>query len=332
MASILDSDLFAFQFPGENDDETGDVDLPGQLCELQRFDSHINSEGDRIVLQVGARGQAHWDDDEEEHGRDAAMILTRRFNSARQLERVDLTVHSTHIIKAMQAVIKTYPGVDLHSRFVVMSGLPMCLFHYRNEFDVYNRTLGDPVSVRHVVFALRYMQHSLRQQLATFRNFVELRPSEQTLDFLNLWMVFRPGELVYGRNDGVEMISRLKSMKMACHCRRPHCSDHYWVLTVANVSFDGTDFGYVQEYLYIYPYDGYMRLDQLHVSPFEYHLRKREITEALNKRGNKLISLRGSHHLQYEGIVKMHRHNQVLHFATVQSIQVRHLSGQIRRC
>jgi hypothetical protein len=292
-------DPFNFTF-GSNEDN--DLNPPGPVCELKKFDSRYNSEGNRILLQVGARDED--DSDDEERAHDAALVLTRYFDKKRELNYTELEVRSPHIKKGLQRTIAEYPGIYFQSRFIVIRDQPKCIFHYRKELDAYIRTLQDPVAVRHLVFALRYMQHALRPQIATFRNLIESRSPEPSLDYQNLWMVFRPGDLVYHRgHDGVDLVSRLKSMDMPCTCRNPHCEDHYWLLTTTSVSFDGSNFGYVTGELHIHPYDGCMRLEQLFAFPFEYHSRKQEIAQTLEKRGERFISFRGSHHLQYDGTV-----------------------------
>lgn len=300
MTSTLDLDpLDPFNFTfGSN--EGDDLNPPGLVCELRKFDCRYNSEGDRILLQVGTRDEDDWNDEERAH--DAALVLTRYFDDERELDRTELEVRSPYIKKGLQRTIAEYPGIDFQSRFVVIRDQPKCIFHYRKELDAYIRTLQDPVAVRHLVFALRYMQHALRPQIATFRNLMESPSSEPSLDFPNLWMIFRPGDLVCHRSrDEIDIVSRFKSMNMPCTCHNPQCQDHFWNLTTASVSFDGSNFGYATNELHIHRYEGYMRPDQLFVFPLEYHSRKQEIAQDLKERGERFISFRGSHHLQYEG-------------------------------
>jgi hypothetical protein len=308
MEDILDQH-FSFPEPIELN-EHRDVDRPGLKCELRTYEARYNAKGERIALHVGSRRELNIP-----RGRDhdSALVLTRFYDKARELERTELEVQSPYIKAAMRHVIKKYPSINMDGKDLVIADLPKCLFHYRIELQSYRETINDQTAAEHVDFALRYMEQVLQNQIWNWFNFVDPYPfgigeKDQAnldvgLEFPDLWMAFRPGSLVYVKNDGTEKILRLKDMTR-CTCIKPHCLRKKWTIVGEQIIFDGDVFGYEDLYFYIYPYEGHIPFKNLRIFPLQYHPDKDHLMHEMKERGRKYVSLRDAVHQDYDGVAK----------------------------
>ncbi|KAF2193260.1 P-loop containing nucleoside triphosphate hydrolase protein [Zopfia rhizophila CBS 207.26] len=284
---------FEFTKEFQNPDDT-----EGLTCELKTYEARYNSQGERVNLQVGARRQLEKKADRDH---DSALILTRYYGRDKELEGTLLEIRSPYLKTALREVIKDYPGVNLYSGRIVLRELPKCLFHYRKELQSYGATLHDPEAVRHVLFGLRYMYKTLHREISTYYNLMEISNSlAPGLDFENLWMAFRPGDLIHVMSDNVDRVLRQRSMSR-CPCPQSQCTGRDWKLEAENILCNGKDFGYITQTVSIAPYDGYRALQNLHVLPLDYHPEKERITRNLLERGRRFISLLGVHYRWYEG-------------------------------
>jgi hypothetical protein len=276
-----------------NPDET-----EGLNCEIKTYEARYNAQGDRISLQVGARRDL---DRLNDRDHDSALVLTRFYKRDKELDFTELEVRSPHFKAALRAVIEDYPGVNIHSGRIVIRDLPRPIFHYREEIQRYGSELPDPIAKEHVAFGLRYMYKTLQREVKSYYNSMQSQHTRLPgLEFLTLWMAFRPGCLIYTKKDNVEKVLRLKEMSR-CPCPKPKCWDGHWTLTAERIDYNGTDFGHVEEKIAVRPYDGYKPLQVLNVLPLEYHPQKDRITNALVARGKVFVSLMGIHHRWYAG-------------------------------
>ncbi|MCJ1262988.1 hypothetical protein MMC22_002858 [Lobaria immixta] len=284
-----------FAFAKAQTDATEDV--PGLTCEIKTYEARYDSRGDQVILQVGKRRDI---DDEENRNFDSALVLTRVYDRHEELDYTELEIRSPHVKTALQKVIVEYPELNLASPKIIIRGLPKCFFHYRQELQAYWLTLQDPTAMQHLVFALEYMYQTLHTEIISYYYLMETPSSAPGLEFVNLWMAFRPGCLVYSRIDHIDAVFRLKSMTR-CTCTKRHCWQSRWLLEVERLDYNGMNFGYTKDHFCIRPYQYHKRIDELRIFPFEYHPNKKAISRALVSRGRKFISLHGIHHRYYEG-------------------------------
>jgi hypothetical protein len=272
----------------------------GLKCELKTYEARFNSKGERVVLNSGMRKVL---EPPPNRDFDSALVLTKFYDKEKQLEYTELNIRSPHIKTALRTVIPEYPGMNLKTQKIVIRDLPKCLFHYRKELQAYGNTLQDPIAVQHLVFALQYMFKTMQSDMYSYYNFMESNSIAPGLDFLNLWMAFRPGEFVYTKSGDVERVLRFDHMSR-CSCIIPWCSDSKWTIKADYIDYDGTDFGFDYEYFFIRPYNDYKALKDLKIYPLEYHPNKDAIVEAMVTRGKKFVALHGKHHRAYDGVAE----------------------------
>ena len=176
------------------------------------------------------------------------------------------------------------------------------LIHYRKELQEYGLNLRDEEAIKHLVFALKYMYKTLESEIFSYYNLVEIS-STPSIDFLNLWMVFRSGDYIFTKTGDSERVLRFEDMSR-CQCPIPWCYNRRWTITAKYIDYDGTDFGECKTYFYVRHYEGYVFLKDLKVMPLQYHPDPESVIVRMVERGNKFISLHGKHHRAYAGIAE----------------------------
>jgi hypothetical protein len=279
--------------------ETTAEDRPGgqgELCELHSYDSRYNAKGEQIVLRTGSK---YAFDDKEENSPEAALVLTRYVDFGKVSE-TSLEIRSPYIKKALKGVIGSYPGVNIDSeQSVRIHGKPRCLFHYRHELDQYATASNDVSIKQHVIFCLKYMTKALQKEISIYDNIIGSKMSTPRANYEDLWMAFRPGALVYTKDQDSEYVYKFKDMDEdydGCH--------HYWELELERVESNGKTFGLVDKSVRILRFDGYKALTDLAIFPLVFHKDYENVREELLIRGRKYAALTGVHYRIYDGVQK----------------------------
>jgi hypothetical protein len=275
---------------------------PGLKCEIKAYEARYNSTGFRVALQVGSQ-RLNNPQNAVERDHDSALVLTKYYNSKKDLEYSDLEIKSPYVKAALQHVVVDYPGLNLHTNKLVIRDVPKCIFHYRNELREYGLQLQDDVARQHVSFCLHYMQTALKNEMIRYCNLMESQMIPPGLEFRDLWMAFTPGDFIYVRTKYAHRVVKLVSMSQkSCNECVGQCKHGSWRLLVLRIDYDGREFGRVTTETGIEPYDGYRPLYQLDAFPLKYHPDHEAIRESVIKRGKKFINLQGVQHRQYRGI------------------------------
>ncbi|KAI9851898.1 MAG: hypothetical protein M1824_002448 [Vezdaea acicularis] len=280
--------------------EQEEKDEGGLECELKTFEARYNSKQERVILNVGSRKVLN---PPQDRAHKSALVLTRFYDKKKELEYTELEIRSPYVKTALKEIVPEYRELNLRTEKIILRDHPKCLFHYRKELQTYGSTLQDPDAVKHLVFALKYMYKVLQSEIYSYYNLVETASISPSIDFLNLWMVFRPGEYVYTKTDKTERVLKFQKMTR-CKCPIPWCWDSKWTIIAEYINYDGTDFGCARECFSILPYNGYKALKDLNVIPLQYYPNRGSIVESMIARGKIFIGLHGTHHRMYEGIAE----------------------------
>ncbi|KMU78442.1 hypothetical protein CISG_07446 [Coccidioides immitis RMSCC 3703] len=258
----------------------------GLICELKTYEARYVASGQRRLLQVNKQKRG-LDTNELERDHDSALILTRYYTFDKELDVTELEIRSPHMKAALQKVLIDYPGINPHANKLVIRDLPKCIFHYRKELQEYGKSLEDANAREHISFLLQYMISTLGKEIRSYADFRAAPPGSHSLEFCNLWMVFRPGDILYRQCfDSPTQCFMLKSMDK----KRSSFIDR-----------DGQNLGYCMMQTTIKPYNGYKRLEDLEIFPLEYHRDCEAIRESQVARGKKFVGLQGVNHRQYTG-------------------------------
>jgi len=269
----------------------------GELCELHSYDSRFNSKGEQIVLRTGSKYDF---ENEAIKSPEAALVLTR-YISLGKVHSTSLEIRSPYIKKALKEVIGSYPGVNIDSeRSVRLYDKPKCLFHYRLELEKYAEASDDAPMNQHVAFCLGDMERALSKELSIYNSVMAGNTAMPRLNFDELWMAFKPGSLIYMRDQDSEYVYKFRDMDEDEDNR----GRRFWALEVDGVESNGKTFGLVERICHIHRFDGYKPLTDLAIFPLVLHPEVDRIREKLLARGKKYVAHSGTHYRMYDGVQK----------------------------
>ena len=288
-------------------EESNPYEDEGKKCELHTYERRFNTRGEPILLQSSCRSELGM---EERSSTEAALILTRFYTLERDLETTQLAIQSPFIKAAFKAVVKSYPGINIESNGpIYINGEPRCLFYYRDELRDYASILQDKTAEEHINFCLEYMSRTLHREILAYENMMQGESLITGLDFHNLWMVFKPGKLLYCLVKHEVVISRLREM----HKRKNDDGSEFWCIYAETLCCNGSVFGYRYQKSNIEYYDGYRPLTELVIYPLDHHKESEKIRIDMIARGKKFISLFGAHHCIYNGSAELLYSNRSYH-------------------
>lgn len=123
-----------------------------------------------------------------------ALIVRRSFSDALDLTDIVLQVNSPHILKAFRDVIKSYTTVpfDFTNPFELSSPFQM-LYHYWDELLEYRTATDDNQIRQHLGLLFDFMNH----EIGADREKIQMMIRMGQITYLNAWVIFRPGDLLY---------------------------------------------------------------------------------------------------------------------------------------
>ncbi|KAH7160976.1 P-loop containing nucleoside triphosphate hydrolase protein [Dactylonectria macrodidyma] len=281
----------------------------GLECELKNLDSIYNGKGERVLLRSGKK--FHVERDREPAAYQSAIVRTQFWNRQGEEEYIELEIRSPHMKAALKDVIPEFKDFAIDLKHITIRNEPRCLFHFRNELFTFGVNL-EPNSdaQKHLSFLLEYMQQELNAEIYSWTVMVEFEllfdSGNPSLEFPNLWMAFKPGDLIYipahRPTEPVAKVLEFDTMSRSCKCSKPWCVRyHRWSVRGYCVNYDGEKFGYDTAIAEIKYYEGYRALKELAVVPLQYHPDQHKIRAPHIARGKKFVDLQGRHHRRHTG-------------------------------
>lgn len=273
-------------------------DADGEDCELHIYESRYDTRGSEILLRVGVKSKIEL---EANRSHRACLVLTRHYSrKSTVVLYTTLKVQSQHIIKALKDAVGSYPEENFYSNPVHLdSEPPKCLFHYREELRAYANESNDAKIKDHVNLCLKYMEKTMPEEVRMIQQAIA-DPLAVQLDEKNLWIIFKPGCLVYERQDGIDVVSRLDRIV----AREDERTDKFlgWDVLSRSILYNGESFGHIERRQFIHSYDGRKLISHLPVFPLLFHPEADRIQRDTEERGRKYLSYCGVHHAVYNGL------------------------------
>lgn len=265
-------------------------DSEGEECELHVYENRYDNRGEQVSLRVGTKSDFGIVKDRSHK---AGLVVVRQYSRSKNLKYTDLEIRSPYVRKALREVIHSYPGITMSSiGRILIRDQPRCLFHFYNELESYADASNDPLMRKHVHFCLKYAENALRREINLYEITVGNTRTEPGLEHRDLWMVFKPGVLLYQKIKGREVLFRFKSLEESEVDQEPK----YLTICMQKVGCDGESFAYCDYGTVIPYYDGWKPFVQLPIFPLHYHSEEQRIRKDLIIRGKKYISLLGIHY------------------------------------
>src|SRR3569833_3127715 len=277
---------------------------PGENCEIQIRHVRPNN---HVKIEYGLR-TAGGDNS-------CALVLERQYNEKNMLESTTLQVNSPHLLGIIKAVVGTYPTVcaDFDEPFVMSSPFQM-LYHYWEELHGLRDTghminagdegsdfsLGDTARL-HLNLLLELMEHEMGPNRERVLTMLKTR----SIGFKTLWIIFRPGQLVYLEEDGHPWLLRLVQTAY-----EENTQVGEWLeLHLEYNDYDGDSYGATTKVVRIFQKHSFAAenpsaIDKLPAYPAEW-LRDRAAVEArLAERGARFLAIQGMQVRAYNGLAR----------------------------
>ncbi|CAF3613011.1 unnamed protein product [Fusarium graminearum] len=267
-----------------------DLDGAGAICETKRFDSFWNTSGDRVILPAGKKYTS-----KTARANESALTVTNYWDKEQDLEKTVLEIKSPFMKAAIKAAIPEYASFNVNVKNITIIGEPHCLFQYREEIMSYGRGMSESENeeaANHVQHLIAHMWEVFAAEIIHFNALEWLADFEPGLEHKHLWMIFRPGDLIYVRDDIPKAFS-LDGMIL---------SGKNWRFYGNDIDYNGTHFGYSEVTETIEYYEGLKPLKELSVIPFG---RLPEEEKQINReilicRGRKFVGIHGKRYLWFE--------------------------------
>lgn len=277
-----------------------EVHSDGEDSELHVYERRFDTRGEEVFLRAGTKTKFT---PPKRKSHRACLVLNRYFEQDGQIFSTELEIQSQHIIKALRKVIGDYYGVDFSGKFVTIEEPPRCIFHYQDELRQHAEASENDQLKSHMQLCLEYMEKTLHREIKLFKSFMSNASVSPELEYRYLWMVFKPGCLVYEKEKGIESLFRLRSIyEMEENDSK---KIRYWRLSTERIIYSGSEIGLTECIIRIDRYDGCKPLYELTAVPLHFHPDKERIRHDLLERGRKFLSHCGIHHRFYDGAAYM---------------------------
>ncbi|KAI0097474.1 P-loop containing nucleoside triphosphate hydrolase protein [Nemania sp. FL0031] len=291
----------------------------GTHCETRLYERITNSKGEKVILRSGAARPKVTRGIQDDWSAKSALVLIKEIDRKGCL-RTELEIQSPYMKAALKSCIPDYANIDIERKSVVLRDEPRCVFHFRQELMNYHHhciQTCDRQAALHIKYLLDYMFNTLTSEVRHFTQHMDNPLLQPSLEYLNLWMAFVPGDIIYAewKHDTTKshdmawsrrgQLLRFGAMSR-CPCEKRMCKDYSWVVTGYKIDYDGTNFGHSRDQIKINPYQGTKALQDLEVMPLQYHPDHESIQAQLIERGKRFVRFRGRHYQQYQGVAHLY--------------------------
>ncbi|KAI8630749.1 P-loop containing nucleoside triphosphate hydrolase protein [Xylariaceae sp. FL1651] len=282
---------------GKNAGDKKDIDgTPNQLkCQLKEYEARYDRDGKRTVKEV----ELDQDADLKDEGK-FAMRYYKYYNKENKIEKVDLEIGSPHIRDALSSIIVSYPGQSLTGNITLTGNTEWstlsCLFHYRKELKRHRESLESPSAQRHVSLLIEFFERELRRNIQRFET--NIQAETPCVEFKDLWMLFKPGDLMFGGESCCQFINQV--VKVAFNMGNPSIPPK-WTITSHALTHNGSMYGYISRTHELCSFEGIAAVATLPFHPVKFHPNQYALQKYLIYRGRKFCSLTGVQYKAYSG-------------------------------
>jgi len=229
-----------------------------------------------------------------------AAVLTRQRNGHGGEDPFmlhSIVIQSPLLKRALQKVLKDYPGVSPELDEVEFEAPFEPLFHRWDELLEAGRNETSTETRKHI----KVLQDILEPEFEKSRNTLRECRLHGVIKFDSLWVIFKPGDLIYGTVDGRETVMKLREAEYV----QTLVGGLNFELQCENVDFDGSHFGYGSGDIQIEKFRGTANTKDLPAMPLDLVSDKLSVKERLIARGRKFEKLRGYNFKSYKGTVAL---------------------------
>lgn len=229
-----------------------------------------------------------------------AAVLTRQRNGHGGEDPFMLhsvVIQSPLLKRTLQKVLKDYPGVSPELDEVEFEAPFEPLFHRWDDLLEAGRNETSTEARKHNKILQEVLEPEFEKAINTLR---ECR-LHGVIKFDSLWVIFKPGDLIYGTVDGRECVMKLREAEYV----QTLAGGLILELQCEKVDFDGSNFGYGSGLVQIEKFRGTANTQDLPAMPLDLVPDKLDVKERLTARGRKFEKLRGYNFKEYKGSVAL---------------------------
>lgn len=227
------------------------------------------------------------------------LALTEEYCSNGKFWRKRLAIASPAFHELLKEVSCHNLGdIALHDNVFNLTEPFMVLFLNRKQLSDYVQNTSEfTYAKEHAKFILDFMKTDLGDISRMLDNFESVTPPN-LVKFSDLWMLYRPGTMVYSRANGeweAFVVDSLDGMQV----RKPSPDSSHALtrldVTTWSVNFDGEVYGRVWSIHCVAPFRGVREISSLPLVPEKFLPDGKAIRESLLSRGRKFCSLHVQH-------------------------------------
>ncbi|KAF2161290.1 hypothetical protein M409DRAFT_59287 [Zasmidium cellare ATCC 36951] len=217
------------------------------------------------------------------------LVVTRRYNVAGMLEGIVLEIQSQEVIRIIREIVTYYPDNSFRMGDTIKcEDPPKLIYYYRHELASYAARLGNDRAATHIGFVLNFLQSHIGHEIENYEAFLAMG----LVSFKHMWMIFKPGSLVYHREtDQLYFLEKGTYTETEC--------GPVYALECHYVDYDGNKVGKVKRTLVIKAFSNQRELDMIPTIPLDKHLEPEALKERLKTRAKRFLALRGIHALHH---------------------------------
>ncbi|KAL8287991.1 hypothetical protein RB600_003766 [Gaeumannomyces tritici] len=239
----------------------------------------------------------------------SAIVQVKFWSKSDELEQTMHKFQSPRMKAVIKAIIPEYKDHNIKSANIT-TNKPYFLFHHRDELLRYGLALTDHTAREHVTYLNAYAWQLFEDAFLTHFNFVETAAGCPTIDFANLWTIFKPGDLVCVKAPSASQIDyktlqvfRFKSMSLfhPIYSKKSVRSKNYWTINgICSDSlslFPGCTSSFTRA---VYEFPGLVSVYGTDICPLQGHPEEEAIEKSLLERGKIFMGFhQTSCHRQY---------------------------------
>ena len=306
-----DAKLLSKLWKEEDDLQQSDIDKKAEESKKPKVKKDLMPPGSRLDIKTvysgpeDDQGRFDWKEKppknlgkpvEDEESSEFAFIVRRIkvYNDPRKLlELHSLVIQSPHLRKLLEISLAKYPGVATSlDRLEFEKPFEPLVHRWTALKDAVAAETNDEAK-KHADLFINLLETELSETMSTS---VDLK-TNKVMTYGLLWTLCEPGDLVFSKQNGQEVILKLLSTQYGSFRGAPV----FW-LSCQQIDWDGAQWGTTRQNLMVRKYSGIQAIRSLSAFPLQYHPKESEVRQRVAERGVMMQKLAGTHYKSYNGI------------------------------
>jgi hypothetical protein len=218
----------------------------------------------------------------------------KRHGDDKGLKIHSVIIQSRRLKSILGDVFSEFEGITTNLQKLVFTS-PFNAFFYRwdrllkaaeNEQDVETK--------KHIQLLIEHLGPEINGILSVRKDLLD----NGVITFQQLWTLFEPGTILYGKLDGTDQFFELNDSSYL-----KGDSEIYFKVSYSYIDYNGRQFGYWKDERLIKPFVGTKRVSELEVYPAIYHPNYEGLKKRLTERGKRFEGFCDFHYKSYDGVM-----------------------------